>query len=202
MAFDRFDIARAAFVKAAELQPASPYTQFMLGFFYYVDNDFTRALPPLQAAATLNPNDARPLLYLALSEEGLAHPDIAEKLYCNAIALETKQGKPSAETHTAFGRLLFTLGRYDESAREVNRVLELDPGSRDGHYEKGRLAFEKDKFALAASEGEAALAARGNGTTDRQIHFLLARAYGKLGEKQKADIHRKQFEASPATLRR
>ena len=202
MAFNRFDVARAAFVKAAELQPASPYTQFMLGFFYYVDNDFARAVPALETASRLNADDARPLLYLALSEEGLAHPVAAEELYRRAIALEEARRQASAETHTAYGRMLFTAGRYQESAREVNRVLALDPASRDGHYEKGRLAFEKGEFTAAASEGELALDAKGSGTTDRQIHFLLARAYGKLGEKDKAELHRKQFEASPATLRR
>ena len=202
MAFNRFDVARWAFVRAAKLDPASAHTQFMLGFFYYVDNDFVRAVPALRTAAGLNANDTQTLLYWAMSEEGLAHPDVASDLYRKAIALENAQGKPSAETHTAYGRLLFTLGRYEESAHEVDRVLELDPASRDGHYEKGRLAFEKDQFAVAASEGERALAAKGNGTTDRQIHFLLARAYAKLGDTMKAGLHRKEFEASPATLRR
>lgn len=202
MAFNRFDVARWAFVRAAELDPASAYTQFMLGFFYYVDNDFVRAVPALRTAAGLNANDAQTLLYWAMSEEGLAHPDAASELYRKAIALENSQNKPSAETHTAYGRLLFTLGRYEESAREVERVLELDPSSRDGHYEKGRLAFQKDQFAVAASQGELALTAKGNGTTDRQIQFLLARAYAKLGDTVKADLHRKEFEASPATLRR
>ena len=202
MAFNRFDVARWAFVKAAQLDPSSPHTQFMLGFFYYVDNDFVRAIPALQTAARLDANDSQALLYWAMSEEGLAHPNVASELYRKAIALENSEGKPSAETHTAYGRLLFTLGRYDESAREVDRVLELDPASRDGHYEKGRLAFQKDQFAVAASEGEKALAAQGHGTTDRQIHFLLARAYAKLGDAAKATLHRKAFEASPATLRR
>jgi tetratricopeptide (TPR) repeat protein len=174
----------------------------MLGFFYYVDNDFARAVPALQAAAKLKADDAPTLLYLAMSEEGLAHPDVASGIYRKAIAIESAQGRPSAETHIAYGRLLFTLGRYEDSAREVDRVLELDPASRDGHYEKGRLAFEKNQFAAAASEGEKALAEKGNGTSDRQIQFLLARAYAKLGDTSKAGLHRKEFEASPATLRR
>jgi hypothetical protein len=40
------------------------------------------------------------------------------------------------------------------------------------------------------------------GTTDRQIHFLLARAYTKLGRNDLADQHRKKFQDSPPTLRR
>jgi tetratricopeptide (TPR) repeat protein len=202
MAFNRSDVAHWAFVQAAKLEPQSAHAQFMLGFFYYVDNDFVRAVPALRTAAGLNATDTQTLLYWAMSEEGLAHPDVASDLYHKAIALENAQNKPSAETHTAYGRLLFTLGRYQESAREIDRVLELDPASRDGHYEKGRLALQRDQFAAAASEGELALAAKGNGTTDRQIHFLLARAYAKLGDSAKTNLHRMAFEASPATLRR
>ncbi|MGH9664220.1 MAG: tetratricopeptide repeat protein, partial [Bryobacteraceae bacterium] len=171
-------------------------------FFYYFDNDFIRAVPPLEAAARLDPKDPRPVRYLAMSQEGLAHPDLALTLYQKTIELETHSGKPDPETHTAYGRLLFILGRYDESAQQVARVLELDPNSRDGHYELGRLAFRKGDFTAAAAAGEAALKERGPGTTDREIHFLLARAYLRLGKKELAELHRKQFEASPPTLRR
>lgn len=202
MAFDRFDMARAAFTKAVRLDPNSAYAQFMLGFFHYVDNDFTKAVAPLETAARLNPKDPRALLYLAMSHEGLAHTDLALSLYQKTIALETASGKPGAETHTAYGRLLFSLGRYDESAEQVARVLAIDPGSRDGHYEQGRLLFEKGEFVAAAAEGEKALEARGAGTTDRQIHFLLARAYARAGNRELADAHREKFEASPMTLRR
>jgi Tfp pilus assembly protein PilF len=202
MAIDRFDVARAAFRRAATLEPASPYTQFMLGFFYYVDNDFAKAIPPLELAARLDPHDPRPLLYLAMSQEGLAHPDLALVLYEKTIAMEADAGKVNAETHTAYGRLLFTLGRKDESAAQVAMVLQIDPLSRDGHYEAGKLALEKGDFARATTEGEQALSVGGAGTTDRQIHFLLARAYAKLGKDDLARAHRKQFEASPMTLRR
>ena len=139
MAFNRFDIARAAFLKAVDLEPASAYAQFMLGFFYSFDNDFAKAAAPLETVSRLDPKDPRAFFYLALTEEGLARPDLALPLYQKTIVLETEAGKPNAETYTAYGRLLFSLGRYDESAAQVSRVLELDPKSRDGHYERGRL---------------------------------------------------------------
>ncbi|MBI1897211.1 MAG: tetratricopeptide repeat protein [Acidobacteria bacterium] len=202
MGFNRFDVARVAFSRAAEIAPDSAYAQFMLGFFYYVDNDFIKAAPALERALKLNPSDARASLYLAMSQDGLARPDLAVPLYERTIELERRAGQPSAETHTAYGRLLFTLGRYEEAAKQVARVLELDPNSRDGHYEMGRLSFEQGRWAEAAAHGEKALAAQGLGTTERQIHFLLARAYGKLGRKDLAEQHRQKFETSPATLRR
>lgn len=202
MAFNRFDIARQAFLKAAALGPASEYSQFMLGFFYYVDNDFSKAVPALENAARLDPKDPRPVLYLAMSNEGLAKPELALTLYRKTIELEAAAGKPNPDTHTAFARLLLTLGRPDESAEQVARVLELDPTSRDGHYERGRILFEQGEYSQAAAEGEKAFQQKGSGTTDRQIHFLLSRAYSKAGQKALAELHRKQFEASPATLRR
>jgi Flp pilus assembly protein TadD len=202
MAFNRFDIARAAFLKAVQLDASSPHAQFMLGFFYYVDNDFTRAVPALETAARLNPADARALLYLAMSNEGLAKPELALDLYQKTIALEAQLHKPSPETHTAYGRLLFSLGRMDESATQVARVLDLDPKSRDGHYERGRIAFERGDAAGAVADGEKALGQPGKGTTDRQIQFLLARAYAKLGRSEDAAAHRKLFEQLPMTLRR
>jgi Tfp pilus assembly protein PilF len=202
MAYDRFDYARAAFRRAVSLDPNSAYAQFMLGFFYYVDNDFSNAAPVLDRARQLDPDNPRVLLYQALSQEGLAHPDLAESLYQKTIALETRLGRPNPETHTAYGRLLFTLNRYEESARQVACVLQLDPHSRDGRYEAGRLAFERDDYTEAAQNAEKALVEPGSGTLDRQIHFLLTRAYSKLGDTANAERHRKQFEASPPTLRR
>ncbi len=202
MAYDRFDFARAAFLRAVRLNPNSAYAQFMLGFFYYVDNDFSKALPPLERAFQLDPSNSRALLYSALSQEGLAHPDLAASLYLKTIDLETRLGRPSAETHTAYGRFLFTLNRNEDSAQQVARVLQLDQNSRDGNYEAGRLAFAKGDLANAAEAGEKALHEPGSGTLDRQIHFLLTRVYSKQGNSVLAKLHRQAFESSPPTLRR
>ena len=49
----------------------------------------------------------------------------------------------------------------------------------------------------AVSDGEKALSEAGTGTTERQIHFLLARAYAKLGKKDVAAAHRRLFEQLP-----
>jgi tetratricopeptide (TPR) repeat protein len=202
MGFNRFDIARASLQKAAELEPRSAYVQFLLGFFYYVDNDFLKAFPPLEAARKLNPGDPQTAFYLALTHEGLAQPGEAASFYKEAIALEEKQGRPSAETRVAYGRLLFSLGQFEPSAAQITRALQLDPKSRDAHYEHGRLCFEAEKFAEAAEAGERSLSFSGMGTTDRQIHFLLGRAYQKLGNSDLAAHHLEKFRASGASLRR
>lgn len=197
MGLNRFDEARGYFEKAAALEPKSPYVLFLLGFFHYVDNDFSKALPALERAHELKANDPRTLFYLALTHEGLANPDTALGLYRRTIELE-----PSADSFVAYGRLLFTQGDYPLSEGAIRKALELDPKSRDGHYELGRLHFEKRRFAEAAAEGEIALTNPGPGTTDRQIHYLLARVYSKLGKADRAESHLAKFRASGASLRR
>ena len=65
-----------------------------------------------------------------------------------------------------------------------------------------RLLFQAGKFDQAVQEGEKALQLISVGTTDRQIHFLLARAYARTGNRERAAAHLEKFQASAATLRR
>ena len=202
MGLNRFDVARECFERAAKLEPKSPYVQFLLGFFHYVDNDFVKAIPALERARSLKPDDSQTHFYLALSYEGVAQPDEASKLYLRTIELEQAQRKPLPDTHVAYGRLLFAQGDLGSSAKHISRALELDPKSRDAHYELGRLHFEKGEWLKAIDEGEKAFRLPGVGTTDRQIHFLLARAYSKAGNRDAAEKHLASFKASGVSLRR
>ena len=202
MALNRFDQAEVALVRAVSLQPDSAYVQFLLGFFYCVDNDFQKAIPPLERARQLNPNDPRATFYLALSQDGLGSPDAAISLYEKTIELEKTSGRPAPDVHVSYARLLFSLGRYQEAEAQVKLALGLDPKSRDAHYEQGRLCFERGEFGKAAAEGEKALEIQGVGTLDRQIHYLLARSYAKVGRKELADAYLAKFKASGASLRR
>lgn len=202
MGFNRFDQAREALLKAAALQPESANVQFLLGFFYCVDNDFQKAIDVLESARKLNPADPRTTFYLALSRDGLGQADAAVALYQSTIELERKAGKSAPDVHVAYSRLLFALGRFEECEKQVAQAILLDPKSRDAHYEQGRLYLQKGAYSSAVEEGEKALAIPGLGTLDRQIHFLLARAYSKMDKKGLADHHLAKFKGSGVTLRR
>jgi Flp pilus assembly protein TadD len=64
------------------------------------------------------------------------------------------------------------------------------------------LRFERRDYASAIKHGRRALELPGVGTTERQIHYLLARAYGQAGQKELAEVHLTKFRAAQPTLRR
>jgi tetratricopeptide (TPR) repeat protein len=202
MAVNRFDMAKASLLRAVEIEPGAAYNHFLLGFCYYVDNDFKNALPPLERSRQLKPDDARTHFYLALTLEALARADDAIASYEQSLKFEKDGGAILADTLVAYARLLFTLGRYGESEALIDRALAAAPDSRDAQYEKGRLLCSRRAYAEAITHGKKALELPGAGTTERQIHFLLARAYAKSGQKELAEIHLAKFRAAPPTLRR
>lgn len=202
MGFNQFDTARECLLQAVYLAPESAYVQFLLGFFYYVDNDFTKALEPLGKALEMEPGNPRAMFYLAMTKEGLGQGREAIPLYEETLRLEAVQRQPQVDTLVAYARLMYVLGEYEKSEDLAHTALKLDVNSRDVQYELGRLFYEKRDYSAAITHGEKALALAGAGTTDRQIHFLLARAYRKSGNTQKGDEHLQKFQASGASLRR
>jgi tetratricopeptide (TPR) repeat protein len=202
MAFNRLAEAGRDLTRAVELEPKSGFNQFMLGFYYYLENDFKRALEPLNRSAELDESSSRTYFYLALTHEGLANASMAIQLYEKAIALDREKKTPDLDTLIAFARLLFSLGQYEKCLSLVEQALSLDSKSRDAHYERGRLYLQAGDFERAIQEGERALQLQSPGTTDRQIHFLLARAYPRAGNQPRADEHLAKFKASAPSLRR
>jgi tetratricopeptide (TPR) repeat protein len=200
MARNDFDVARSSFRRAAALAPDTARVQFLLGFFHYVDNDFVQAQPVLERARKLAPSDSQIALFLALTYEGLARTQDAETLFKDALVLEAKAKRSSVETLVAYARMLFSQGRLDEAQAHVARALRENPNSSEALYEQAKLDFERERFPDCITRAHQALQANSEAVTPRQIHFLLSRAYSRMGNTQKAAEHRRLFEAIPPRL--
>ena len=182
--------------KAASLAPDKHAPQFLLGFFYYVDNDFLRARPVLERARHLAPRDPQTALFLAMTYDGLALPDLSRPAFEQTLTL-----KDSAEARIAFARTLTS--RASIRMPKFATSLASPPtsaDSRDAHYEQARLHFIENRFAESITEAERALQLKGDGTSERSIHFLLSLAYDRSGDKSRAAEHRRAFEAIPPRL--
>ena len=198
----RPDVAKSCLITAVAANPASEEAQFFLGLHYYIQNDFKLAISPLETAETLSPDNPLPVFYLAMTEEALGNESKATALYQRAETLSPQKSPQSAEILVAYGRFLLSLGRSQDSTEKTRQALEADPESRDAHYELSKGLDHEGDFKNAALEGERALTLPEMGTSDAQIHFLLANVYRRLDRPELAKSHLEKFLESPQTTRR
>jgi len=198
----RPDVTKSCLITAITADPSSEEAQFYLGMFYYTKNDFKLAISPLQTAQTLSPKSPLPLFYLAMTQEALGDESKALELYQQAENLSPEKSLQSAEILVAYGRFLLLLGRTKDSVEKERRAIAADPKYRDAHYELAKGLDHEGDFNNAAVEGERALTLPGLGTSDAQIHFLLANLYRRLNQPDLAKAHLDKFQAAPQTTQR
>jgi tetratricopeptide (TPR) repeat protein len=198
----RPDVAKSCLITAVIADPTSKDAQFFLGVFYYMQNDFKLAISPLQTAQTLSPKNPLPTFYLAMTQEALGDDSKALELYQQAEDLSPQKSPQSAAILVAYGRFLLLQGRTQDGIEKERRAVEEDPESRDAHYELAKELDAEDDFKDAALEGERALTLPALGTSDAQIHFILAKLYRKLNQPDLANAHLKKFLAAKQTTLR
>ena len=198
----RPEVAKSCLITAITADPTSEEAQFFLGVFYYTQNDFKLAISPLETAHSLSPKDPLPIFYLAMSHEASGDEAKALELYRQAEELSAQKSPDYASILVAYGRFLLTLGRTEESIEKDRRAIQANPESRDAHYELAKGLDHDGDFKNAAIEGERALTMPDLGTSDTQIHFLLAKLYRKLNQPDLAKSHMEKFQAAPPSARR
>jgi tetratricopeptide (TPR) repeat protein len=198
----RPDVAKSCLITAITADPTSEEAQFFLGVFFYTQNDFKSAISPLQTAQTLSPKSPLPVFYLAMTREAMGDTVQALDLYQQAVKLSPEKSPQSASILVTYGRLLLLLGRTQDSMEKDRRAIEEDPESRDAHYELAKGLDHDGDFKNAAIEGEQALTLPQLGTSDAQIHFLLAKLYRELKQPDLAKAHLEKFQAASQTTLR
>jgi tetratricopeptide (TPR) repeat protein len=192
----RADGAKSCLITAITADPTTEEAQFFLGLFYYNQNDFKLALSPLQVAQTLSPKSPMPVFYLAMTHEALGDATLASDLYQQAENLSPEKSPQSALIFLAYGRFLLTLGRTQDGIEKVRRAIQIDPKSREAHFELAKELDQEEDFKNAALEAELALTLPDLGTSDAQIHFLLSRVYRDLKQPDLAKAHLEKFQAA------
>jgi len=198
----RSDVEKRCLITAITADPTSEEAQFFLGVFYYTQNDFKFAISPLQTAQTLAPKSPLPVFYLAMTQQALGDETKALELYQQSENLSLEKSAINAEILVAHGRFLLSLGRTQDSIEKDQRAIEIDPESREAHYELAKGLDHKGDFKTAALEGERALILPELGISDAQIHFLLANLYRKLNQPDLAEAHLEKFKAAQLTTQK
>ena len=191
----QMDQAHATLDRVLEEQPDTREAHFLLGFLYYLENDFDRAETALGAS---DQNDARVLLYRAMSAEGMNQREAAHHFYQRAIDADPAH----SDARIAYARLLRKEGDNVQAAKLIDEALALSPTGRDVLYEKGLSLLEGGEYKEAVSFGERALSALGSVPSEREIRYLLMRAWQKAGNPDMAAKERALFERLPMPLAR
>lgn len=189
----RMDEAIAGLKRATAEEPARAEPKFLLGFAYYLQNDFEQAEAALAKA---DQKDARVLLYRAMSAEALNRPDAAGDFYKRAIEADPR----GTDARIAYARLLRKEGNTAQANELVKEAIAISPDDRDVLYEKGLSLLESGQYLQAVDFGERALRAPGSVPTEREIRFLLIRAWQKAGNAEMAAKERAIFERLPMPM--
>jgi tetratricopeptide (TPR) repeat protein len=198
----RPDVAKSCLITAITAEPTSEEAQFFLGLFYYNQNEFKLAIPPLQTALTLSPKSPLPVFYLAMTQEALGNATEALNFYQQSESLSLEKSPQSASILVAYGKFLLSLGLIKDANEKYRRAIEEDPESRDAHYELAKELDQEGDCKTAALEGERALTLPELGTSDAEIHFLLAKVYWRLKQPDLAKAHFDKFQAARQTTSR
>ena len=148
------DKALAALKEAARLENARPVVFRLLGEALLLANERQAALAAFKKAVKNAPNDAYALSALGALFVDLANDlEPARSLFQRSVEIDPT----NCLYRQRLGRLLFSLGDYDEAEHHLNMAVEYGSRSPEVHYHLGRLAEEHGREGEARQHFRAAL---------------------------------------------
>jgi Flp pilus assembly protein TadD len=145
--------AKAEYERAVLLKPDMPEAQLNLGLTL-LDIDAPAAIPPLQRAADLVPDQARPKFLLGIAFERSNKLALAIEQYQAAAKIDDKD----SEIRFSLGRVLLRSERAAEAEPEFRAALDLRPDYAPARLGLAQCLFEQKKPEAAAAEYGAYLA--------------------------------------------
>lgn len=152
-AADAMPQAKAAALKAVELEPNLSYAHTVLGWIaYWYDHDWVGAEKEFKTALELSPNnpDAHRGYSTLMTCVGRHNEAISH------IATARELDPLSLLTNTLEGQTLFFAGKYDEAIDRLNKTLEIQPNFWVAHVMLARVYIQQKKYDLAIDEAEKA----------------------------------------------
>jgi TolB-like protein/DNA-binding winged helix-turn-helix (wHTH) protein/tetratricopeptide (TPR) repeat protein len=184
--------ARAAAVKAIELDPSLPEAHAALAeFMSSYEKDFAGAEAELKQALALNPSYAKAHgdYSLLLMVSGRVAEAIAE-------ARTSQDLDPLSARRAMFSGMIFFMARqYDATLEAENTALKLDPHLERARYWLGYAYEQKGMYRKAIAEYEKNLPTDGNAIS----LMAMGRSLYLAGDLRKADEVRYRIEHFPTT---
>ncbi|HXH06823.1 MAG TPA: tetratricopeptide repeat protein [Vicinamibacterales bacterium] len=192
------EIAERLLADAVALAPANPSAHYNYGRALSA-RDPKAAMAAWEKALALDPPDElrlQILTQLAKTRDALGDPDGAERAFETALAINRRLPRRVPEAALEYVRFLQIRGREREAEAIVGEVIGWNPWLPEARAERARLLAARGDWTAVVAEGEFVLRhAEGNEALLRTAHHLLARAYYRLNQPEKAEIHRRWLES-------
>lgn len=187
------EIAQKLLAHAIALAPDSASAHYNYGRALSQANA-AGALGEWEKALALNPGDELRLLIqvkIGAAKLDLSDFDAAERAFRSALEINRKILKRNPEAMLEYLRYLQVESRVAEAEALLNEILNWNPLSPKAHLERAKLLATRAEWDKVIEEGQFVL--RNAGEDEellRAAHVLLARAYLRLGQPEKAQPHR------------
>jgi tetratricopeptide (TPR) repeat protein len=170
--------AKAEYEKAISLDPKLDAAYVNLGITI-MDTDPAAAIEPLQKAAALLPNEARPQFLLGWAYERSGKAPLAIEHYRAAEQLDEK----NSDIHFALGRVLLTSHQPADAETEFRAAIASDSSNAQAHLGLSQALAAQKKSEEAAAELGIYLEAQPN---DSEARVSRALALAKAGKNEEA----------------
>ena len=181
-------------VFAAETPQADSEVLVARGVMAYNEQRYEDALRLLSRSNGLNPDDARGLYYLGLTQLALKNPNEA------VTALETARHLQPSDPTIGYqlGVAYFTAGQYDEATPLLEEAYQANPSSENLGYYVGLSRYRQKEYEQAVK------AFNSTKTTDPHVQqlttFYRGLSLGVLGLSDEASAELRQLEQTDAGL--
>ncbi len=192
------EIAQRMLAHAIELAPENASAHYNYGRALS-QGSLERALDEWEKALTLNPGSE--LRLQILTKIGAARLDLsdveaAERAFQAALEVNRKLPRRNPQAMLEYVRFLQSRSRIEEAEALLNEVLSLNPLSPQAHLERAKMLVARGQWDKVIEEGEFVLLNAGEDEELlRSVHVLLARAYLRLNQPEKAQRHRSWLES-------
>ncbi|MCF7807722.1 MAG: tetratricopeptide repeat protein [Candidatus Marinimicrobia bacterium] len=135
-----FELAKAAMVKAVDMNPEDITSRINLGNVLFRDKEYEEALLHLTKALEIDPSNLNAIKQVAFVYDAMGEKEKAAEAYLDAIKVDPE----NTDLHYNLGVLYFQQENFEAASKEFIKVAELNPMEVDGLFNAG-LAFGRMK---------------------------------------------------------
>jgi spermidine synthase len=184
-----------AWETALAIDPKHFYSLLNLGKLYLTKQDIPRAVPYLDRALAVEPENARAHHLRGLAYQAAGDNTRAALEYRKTLS-DAQYARSIPTFYLNFGTALIQLGLYEEAVQLLGEYVKLAPNDFDAHYQLGAALEINSERTLdeatarrAVQELQQALKLQPN---HAMAHYYLGKAYRRLELYEQADA---EFEA-------